>query len=67
MEQEAGAQELLTWIKMAAQGTQERDVLPPFRDEITDLSFINISIKCYEKKIGSGFKEEYYAFKILSM
>ncbi len=40
---------------------------PPFRKEITDLKFINISIKCYEKKTGSGFKEEYYAFKILSM
>ena len=45
---------------------QENDSLP-FRKEVTDLKFVNISIKLYEKKIGTGFKEEYYAFKILSM
>ena len=38
-----------------------------FRKEITDLKFVNISIKCYEKRAGTGFKEEYYAFKIVSM
>ena len=41
--------------------------VPPFRKEIVDLKFVNISIKCYEKKIGTGFKEEYYAYKIVSM
>ena len=41
--------------------------VPPFRKEIVDLKFVNISIKCYEKKIGTGFKEEYYAYKIISM
>ena len=49
--------------KMAA---SEEDKLP-FRKEITDLKFINVSIKCYEKIAGSGLKEEYYVFKILSM
>lgn len=41
--------------------------VPPFRKEIVDLKFVNISIKCYEKKIGTGFKEEYYAYKIVSI
>ena len=40
---------------------------PPFKREVSDLRFVNISIKCYEKKTGSGFKEEYYAYKIIAM
>ncbi|XP_019849679.1 PREDICTED: sorting nexin-4-like [Amphimedon queenslandica] len=40
---------------------------PPFKQAVSDLRFVNISIKCYEKKTGSGFKEEYYAYKILAI
>jgi sorting nexin-4 len=39
----------------------------PFDRQNSDVRFINISIKCYEKKTGSGFKEEYYAYKIISI
>lgn len=41
--------------------------LPPFKGEVCDLRFVNISIKNYEKKAGSGFKEEYYAYKVVAM
>ena len=57
---------------MAAEATtegsswQEKDS-PPFKRAVADLRFVNISIKCYEKKTGTGFKDEYYAYKILAM
>lgn len=51
---------------MAASEEDKSEALP-FRKEITDLKFINVSIKCYEKMAGSGLKEEYYVFKIVSM
>ena len=54
-------------FKMASDEDTYQGELPPFRKEITDLKLVNISIKCYEKKTGTGFKEEYYAFKMLSM
>lgn len=39
-----------------------------FLKEITDVKFQNVSIKGYEKKSSTGFpKEEYYAFRIVSM
>lgn len=41
--------------------------LPPFKKEVTDFRFVNISIKNYEKKSGTGFKEEYYAYKVVAM
>lgn len=37
---------------------------PPFQKEVPDVRFVNVSIKCYEKKTGSG---EYYAYKIVAM
>lgn len=47
---------------------QEEDT-PEYLKEVTDLRFLNISIKAYEKKSSSsGFsKEEYYAYRIVSM
>lgn len=38
-----------------------------FLREVTDQRFVNISIKGYEKKVGTGFKEEYYAFHVVAM
>ena len=36
--------------------------------EVTDVKFQNISIKGYEKKSSGGFtKDEYYAYRIVSM
>lgn len=49
-----------------AEGDYDVDV-PPLRREVSDHKFVNISIKCYEKKTGTGFKEEYYAYKIVAM
>ena len=45
------------------------EVSPPeYLKEVTDLNFVNISIKGYEKKTTSGFpKEEYYAYHIVAM
>lgn len=41
---------------------------PDYLKQVTDLQFVNISIKGYEKKTTTGFpKEEYYAFRIVSM
>ena len=42
---------------------------PEYLREVTDLRFMNISIKGYDKKTSSsGFtKEEYYAYRIVSM
>ena len=41
---------------------------PDYLKQVTDLQFINISIKGYEKKTTTGFpKEEYYAYRIVSM
>ena len=42
---------------------------PEYLREVTDLKFMNISIKGYDKKTSSsGFtKEEYYAYRIISM
>ena len=46
--------------------TEER---PEYLEEVTDVKFLNISIKSYDKKTSSsGFtKEEYYAYRIVSM
>ena len=38
-----------------------------FHREVTDQCFVNISIKGYEKKVGTGFKEEFYAFHVVAM
>lgn len=44
------------------------DGRPEYLREISDLRFLNISIKTYEKKTGGGFpREEYYAYRIISM
>ncbi len=45
------------------------DVSPPdYLKQVSDLKFLNISIKGYEKKLSTGFpKEEYYAYRIVSM
>lgn len=41
---------------------------PEYLQEVTDVKFMNISIKGYDKKTSSGFtKEEYYAYRIVSM
>ena len=41
---------------------------PEYLQEVTDLKFMNISIKGYDKKTSPGFtKEEYYAYRIISM
>ena len=41
---------------------------PEYHRIVSDLRFINISIKTYEKKTGGGFpREEYFAFRIVSM
>ena len=49
-----------------SESTEEK---PEYLQEVTDLKFMNISIKGYEKKTSSsGFtKEEYYAYRIVSM
>ena len=43
--------------------------LPEYMKEVTDAKFLNISIKGYEKKSStSGFtKDEYYAYRVISM
>lgn len=44
------------------------DVRPEYHRVVKDLRFLNISIKTYEKKTGGGFpREEYFAFRIVSM
>ena len=44
------------------------DGRPEYLREVSDLRFLNISIKTYEKKTGGGFpREEYYAYRIISM
>ena len=41
---------------------------PGFHRVVTDMRFVNISIKTYEKKTGGGFpREEYFAYRIVSM
>lgn len=41
---------------------------PEYLQEVTDVKFQNISIKGYEKKAAGGFtREEYYAYRIVSM
>lgn len=41
---------------------------PDYLKEVTDIKFQNISIKGYEKKsTGSFTRDEYYAYKIVSM
>ena len=42
---------------------------PEYLREVSDFKFLNISIKGYEKKtVSSGFsKEEFYAYRIVSM
>ena len=43
--------------------------LPEYLKEVTNIKFLNISIKGYEKKTStSGFsKDEYYAYRVVSM
>lgn len=44
------------------------DARPEYHRVVKDLRFLNISIKTYEKKTGGGFpREEYFAFRIVSM
>ena len=44
------------------------DGKPEYHRVVTDLRFLNISIKTYEKKTGRGFpREEYFAYRIVSM
>lgn len=41
---------------------------PLYLREIENVKFINVSIKGYERKSSSGFpKEEYFAYRIVSM
>ena len=41
---------------------------PEYLREVKGEQFVNISIKCYEKKTSTGFpREEYYGFHIVSM
>ena len=41
---------------------------PGYHRVVTDMHFVNISIKTYEKKTGGGFpREEYFAYRIVSM
>lgn len=49
--------------------TKSPEELPEYLKEVTDTKFLNISIKGYEKKSStSGFtKEEYYAYRVVSM
>lgn len=51
------------------QGREQEEEKPEYMREVTDSKFLNISIKGYEKKTSSsGFsKEEYYAYRIVSM
>ncbi len=53
----------------AAEENGWQDVSPPeYLKQVTDLKFLNISIKGYEKKSSTGFpKEEYYGYRIVSM
>lgn len=60
-------------IQMAAEASsKEQEVIeddPEYLNEVSDVKFLNISIKGYEKKtVSSGFsKEEYYAYRVVSM
>ena len=41
---------------------------PEYLKEVTEMKFVNVSIKGYEKKTSTGFpKEEYYGYRIVSM
>ena len=41
---------------------------PEYHRLVSDLRFLNVSIKTYEKKTGGGFpREEYFAYRIVSM
>ena len=50
-------------------GASTEEPEPEYLQEVKDLKFMNISIKGYDKKTSSsGFtKEEYYAYRIISM
>lgn len=54
-----------------AETEESQEVLseePEYLKRVTDLKFLNISIKGYDKKTSTGFpKEEYYAYRIISM
>ena len=52
-----------------ASGEILEDSQPEYLEEVTDVKFQNISIKSYEKKSSTGIfpREEYYAFRIVSM
>ena len=52
---------------MAASTDVFESITSPFQREVENKRFINVSIKCYEKRSGSGFKEEYYAYRIVAM
>ena len=44
------------------------DGRPEYHRVVSDMRFLNISIKTYEKKTGGGFpREEYFAYRIVSM
>ena len=44
------------------------DGTPMYQWKVTDLRFLNVSIKTHDKKTGGGFpREEYYAYRIVSM
>ncbi len=69
---QAQAQYSKAYIFIAMASTEEStDVAeesPEYLREITELKFQNISIKGYEKKAAGGFtREEYYAYRIVSM
>lgn len=48
---------------------KKQEDTPEYLKEVNDVKFLNISLKGYEKKtVSSGFtKDEYYAFRIVSM
>ena len=52
---------------MATSETPTAVTQTPFRQQVEDARFVNVSIKCYEKRTGSGFKEEYYAYRVVAM
>ena len=49
--------------------SKKQEDQPEYLKEVSNVKFLNISIKGYEKKTStSGFtKEEYYAYHVVSM
>lgn len=63
---------ILDPVKMADDDPVTADIkqeTPEYLKEVDDVKFLNISVKGYEKKtVSSGFtKDEYYAYRIVSM